>query len=372
MSVAKRLIARLMTRVVVVTLLVVAFMIPGIGGNGKSSHALAAGSSPIYSVSHYVSFSSASAENAALSTWARRDAQVEDPRGDNSSCAPNYYSRKIVAVLDFGQPAPSGGSYGIRNWNKVTFTYSQIESFVETYASQWYLNAGVCDHLFVAIGTNNSNECLNPSDATCVYNEGHGLGVAVSNVANWITQTTKNNSTYNDFALQVQVIGADDIENNETTFDTYNQTKNFIQGFSDVNSQNHTGYTLLDYGDAFPCGDYQPNSACGSGNTDQWTYGEIYNVAWGLGWDEALPEAYFQSFDQQWAQVYDHTANGCSDCVGQGAMQFSGVMTDNGSQSQATTFWNTVGSRGRGANTDWNTCMPSLGTSQGGGSSPCD
>ena len=373
MSVAKRLIVRIMILLVASVILLAAFMIPGIGFNRKPSHALAAGSSPIYSVSHYVSFGSGNAVNGALSNWAHRDAQVEDPMGDNGSCAPNYYARKVVAVLDFGQPAPINGSYGIRNWNGVIFTYSQIEGFVETYASQWYLNAGVCDHLSVAIGTNNSNECLNPSNATCVYNEGHGLGTAVSDVANWIGQLTKNNPTYNDFALQIQVIGADDIENNETAFDTYNQTKNFIQGFSDFNIQNHTGYSLLDYGDAFPCGAYQPGSACGNGNTDLWTYGEIYNVAWGLGWDEALPEAYSQYFAQEWALVYDNTANGCSDCVkGQGPMQFSGVMTDSGSQNQATVFWNTLGNRGRGLNTDWDACMPGLGTSQGGGSYPCD
>ena len=372
MSGTKRLIARIMTLVVIFGILVVTILIPDLGFNGRASQAHAAGSSPIYSVSHYVSFSTGNATNGALSNWAHRDVQVEDPAGDNNSCSSNYYGRNIVAVLDFGQPAPTGGSYGIRNWNGAIFTYSQIEGFVETYASQWYLSAGVCDHLSVAIGTNNSNECLNPGNTTCVYNEGYGLATSVSDVTGWIAQLTKSNVTYNDFSLQVQVIGGDDIENNETAFDTYNQTKNFIQGFSDFNSQNHTSYNLLDYGDAFPCGAYQPGSACGSGNTDEWTYGEIYNVAWGLGWDEVLPEVYQQSFDQDWAAVYDHTVNGCADCVGQGAIQFSGVMNDNGSQSQATLFWNTVGSRGRGAATDWDTCMPGLGTSEGGGSSPCD
>jgi hypothetical protein len=371
MSIAKWFIARSRVVLLVVALQFALFMLPGIAFARPMQ--TRAGSAPIYSVSHYVSFSSGNATNGSLKTWAIRDAQVEDPAGDNSSCAPNYYSRSIVAVLDFGQPAPTGGVYGVRNWLFVTYTYSQIEGFVETYASQWYLHAGVCAHLTVAIGENNSNECLNPSNSTCIYNEGHGLAASVNDVQNWIAGLTKSNATYNDFALQVAVIGGDDIENGETDFDTYNQTKNFIQGFSDFNSQNHTSYNLLDYGDAIPCGDFQSTtSACGSGNTDEWTYGEIYNAAWGLGWDEALPEVYNQSLDQQWAAVYDHTQNGCADCVGQGALQFSGVMDDDGSTAQATLFWNTVGNRGRGAATDWNTCMPGLSTSEAGGSSPCD
>lgn len=387
MSVIKRLIARTSLMLAVLALLLVVFMVPGIGLTGKPTAALAAGGgSTLYSVSHYVSFTATNTLTAAqnetnhLIAWAKRDAQVEDPLGDNSSCAPNYYAKQIVTVLDFGQPTPtSSGAYGIRNWQFVTFSYAQIEGFVETYASQWYLSAGVCDHLFVAIGTNNSNECLNPSNATCVYNEGHGLALAVSTVASWIAATTNSNPTYNDFSLQVQVIGGDDIENNETDYDTYNQTKNFVQGFTDFNIQNHTGYSLLDYGDAFPCGAYnpqQPNNPCGNGNTDLWTYGQIYNVAWGIGWDEALPEVYSQYHDDGWAEVYNQTANGCADCIGQGALQFSGVMNDDGLQnqsySQATLFWKILGNRGTGLGTNWNTCMPALSTSQAGGASPCD
>lgn len=318
---------------------------------------------PRMSISHYVGFTSSGTTISELQNWATQDAAIEDPAGDNSQCAPNYYGWPILTTLDFGQPWYQNNAYGMRNWTNTFYTDAQIANFTTDYAIAWYNASGACAHLTLAIGSNNSNEC-NHSSAKCIYNAGYAMAGGVDSA-----EKVLKASADPDIALQIAIIGGSDIEDDSianSVWDSYGLTANFINGYSAYNSAHQTNYNLLDYGAAFPC---SSGPKCGA--SSEWTAGQLYEAAWGLGWDTPLPEVYGGSFAADWLAVYNATTSACgSGCVYQGPMQFQGAMNDDGANDQYAAFASTLGSNGTGAMI-WDTCMPSLSSSMSGGYAPC-
>lgn len=269
---------------------------------------------------------------------------------------PTIFGRSVITVLDFGQLNPSGTEYGADNWYGQTwYSMGAIASFATSYANDYYANSGVCSHVTVAIGVSNSNECNWAGNSpSCIYNEGYGLASGV-----YVAQASLNSSG-GDLAKQIVMAGGDDIEYDGTSsWDSYNQTVNALNGFKNY----PVSYSMFDYGyTQDPCGDYSsdPKNPCGRGN-GTWDYGEAYNVAWGIGFDFPLPESYNPAgWGSIWGDVYRHTANGCADCVITGGMYFQGIMNNDGwndPHNQYGTFWSNAGNPPQ-ASTYFDTCMP--------------
>ncbi len=248
------------------------------------------------SISHYVNFPTYADTMNAMVYWAQQDASRIDPMGDNSSCSGNYYGKTVIAVLDFGSPDynAAGTEWGVDNWGaygvQYWYSFTNLQSFAEQYAEEYYVNAGVCSHMTVAIGVSNSYECTAANQQQslyCLNNEGTGLGLAVSNAENALHSYAGQSSANAAILNQVNIAGSDDIESGPG-FDTYNVTQDFMGGFAGENNLTGGDYYLWDYGGfGSLCG-----SNCSTGNTTTWDYGEFYMAAWGYGWDMPLPENY--------------------------------------------------------------------------------
>ena len=335
------------------------------------STAHAAGS-PHYSISHYVDFRDFSTADSMVKNWAKSDASRIDPPGDSGSCPNNYYGHVVVTVLDFGAPVEDGGAYGAWNWQSQFFNTGTIADLAQDYAISYYGNSGVCSKMWIAIGTNNSYECgLTGYSSGCVYNAGYYFASAVAVAQNYI------NGLGGDYPHQFVMAGGDDIEYDGTwAWDPYNWTINALNGFAAYTG----GYFMIDFGyTQQPCGDYQPNNSCGSGNTGSdgnpiWDYGEVYNVAWGIGKDVPLPEAYNPAgFGYIWGEVAAHSNNGsCADCINAGIMSFWGIMNNDGwtdSNNQYGTFWSNAGNPSQNA-FYWDSCQANLSNSTAQNSAP--
>lgn len=346
-----------LVRVGSIVALLVAFA-AGVALHSSSAHAAGA---PHHSISHYVNFSDYNTTDSMLKNWAKSDASRMDPPGDGATCSNNYYSQNMVVVLDFGNPNESGGVYGEMNWRGAFFNAGALSNFAYDYALSYFANSGVCSHVWVAIGTNNSAECSIPGySASCAYNAGYYLGSAVAVAEQYLTNPG------GDLPKQLVMAGGDDIEYDGTwAWDTYNMTNNVLGGFLNYSS---TLY-MFDYGYTnTPCNDVSHVDAyCGSGNVGSdgnpiWDSGEQYNVAWGIGRDVPLPESYNPSgFGASWGQVFRDSNNGnCGDCLHAGTMNFWGVMNDDGWNdpgNQYGIFWSNAGNPPV-AYDDMDTCMP--------------
>jgi hypothetical protein len=330
----------------------------------RPSPALALSTSQ-HSISHYVNFTTTAQTETALKDWAIADAAREDPPGDNNQCAPNYYSKDLVTVLDFGQPWPSSGNYGARNWTYTWYDFGTIANLAYDYALDFYNNSGACSHVSVVIGMNNSNECGGYSQTSCIYNEGYYLAWAVFAAENDIKSYTGGGD---DLQYQVTTEGGDDIEDDGTSsWDPYYVTVNFLNGYNAFpNIKGYIKSNLFDYGYTnYPCGPYNASQHCGTPQYPYyytWDYGELYNVVWGIGLDVPLPEAYNPAWGGDWKPVYNNTPNNCSDCVGgsSGKIGFWGVESSSGWNDPANEFGSFYSYVGVNPILDYDTCVPNL------------
>ncbi len=274
----------------------------------------------------------------------------------------------MLAVLDFGAPEEEGGVYGGYNWLGDFFNTGTLAVLAEDYATSYYVNAGVCSRMWIAIGTNNSYECgVTGYTSSCVYNAGYSYASAVEVAEQDITNLG------GDYPVQLGMAGGDDVEFDGTwNWDPYNRTINTLNGFAAYPTG---GFYMIDFGyTQQPCGDYHQNNNnyCGSGNIDQngnpiWDYGEVYNVAWGIGKDVPLPEAYNPSgWGYIWGEVDGHSNNGtCADCINAGAMDFWGTMNDDGwndPNNQYGIFWSHAGNPPQNS-FYWDSCQVNLSSS---------
>jgi hypothetical protein len=230
----------------------------------------------------------------------------------------------IYTILDFGSPRDGN----IYNWAGATIDYgggpNQVWTIVEDYANSWYANSYNCFTLNLLIGVNNSSICgSNDTMASCDQAAGFDLATAVEEV-NYDLATAGE-------GWQITSKGAIDAEGwydpPYDYFGSYGSASNFADGFDNYDVKNGVAWNLYDFGDAQSnCYEYTKDWCEGPG-----VYGNVYQLAWGIGYDEPFPEAYSSTHNGWWAQVSSYSNKG-----NQGRIQYYVVML---SSSGDTSDW---------------------------------
>lgn len=152
------------------------------------------------------------------------------------------------------------------------------------------------------------------------------------------------------------VLGGSDIE---MEWDPYSNVSDWLQGF--YNSAIHYGSSrpfIYDYGDACQNSNY----GCTSNG---WNLCTIYQVAWGYGYDEPVPEIYGTSQPGDWHNVQ---ANESQCQPNAGLMQFEGIANESwpgggGGLSWQQALSDFLSALGIGSSAIYpDTCFPAVGT----------
>lgn len=225
-------------------------------------------------------------------------------------------------IIDFGSPK-NGYVY---NWagNNINYGdgWGQVSSIAQSYANSWYIYSYNCFVLDIQIGVNNSFICgslyvAQPCD-----------GEAGSDLAADVTLLNNDLASINE-SWQVLGKGAIDAEgfydpSHGDYFGSYTASLDLAQGYNTYVMNNYVGWNLYDFGAA--------GSNC-NGPTADWCTnlaGNVYTLAWGLGYDEPFPQAYNSSLNAQWQVVNSYSNSG-----NQGRIQYNTALLD-GTQSAPT------------------------------------
>lgn len=255
----------------------------------------------------------------ALARLADGDAEWADTACSHSPTTPNY-----LTVLNFGRPAEYGGQYGIFSIFVGGFMpYTQVGALTEAYVAEWYSRVSNCPRLHLAIGTGNDYECYDSDPGCSVLVAGQQFDDLAHSVQRYV-----NGQGY---GWQVTIWAGDDIEGgwDQWTCDPQNctgpQTRDFLTGFTSQERQqvSKDHLLLVDFGDAAWGSQTIQEQEGQSG--PMWTQQNMYDAAWGLGWDVPLPETYWRSQTARWQSV-DTQQPGVNAYAG--AMQFFGNMSE--------------------------------------------
>jgi hypothetical protein len=241
--------------------------------------------------------------------WALAD---QDYPWVNYACANNTSGTDFLTVLDFGRPGEHNGAYSLftTHINGGTWMpYSQVEHLAEEYAQEWYAKTTTCPRLHLVIGTANDYECQGSDSGCNIYTAGVQFDAMVHNVQTYITNQG--------WGWQETAWGGDDLE---AEWDQWSMTSQFIQGVYDQDKTYSSHAYLMDYGDAnIEWADIQGN---------HWNYQNVYDAAWGVGYDYPLPEIYWHTSGPgnitQWVNMYN--ASGVNRYAGQ--VQFQGNIAE--------------------------------------------
>lgn len=239
-------------------------------------------------------------------------------------------------ILDFGSPRST--YTGTFTGHTIPYGTSQgdVANIVADYATGWYTYSYNCFILDLIVGVSNSYICGNAYETQpCDGQAGNALANDVNNV-NIIMANVG-------YAWQILGKGGFDAEaywDSVDTFGSYASTNDFAQGYNQYLFNNGKSWNLYDFGAA--------GSTCSGPDADWCTNGElaahVYNIAWGIGYDEPFPEAY--NTNAGWQSVDSYSSSGGAS---QGHIQYSTVMLD-GSQSNSAdcTDWNDFVSQNAG------------------------
>lgn len=228
----------------------------------------------------------------ALTTWAYWSGSVE-----STFCGQNG-SGTFLDVLDFGRPGAkyatgvpldryavtTFGGGNSANWH----TYREVEVMAEDYADTWFNDTSSCPRLVLALGTNNSYECQGGVGDCSVYTAGQQWDVVVHDVANYLAARGES--------WQISVWGASDLE---TEWDPWTTTVAFLNGYTNKEGSYSSHPLFIDYGDA----NYGVCSDVTGSCSAPWSQQNVYDAAWGIGWNVPIPETYTQWLEQRWLNV---------------------------------------------------------------------
>lgn len=242
--------------------------------------------------------------------------------GGNQGQFDYQYSANSEVILDFGAQTFSGSTEGtlLPKGTSVFASYSQIQQYVEQFASGWwYGNPNSTSILNLAVGTNNSR-----SDRLD-YGGGRSWASLVS--------TIRSDIAANGWSSQINVEAANDLE---PAFDGPTATRNWVDGYNSINPAH-----LLNYGSADACPQYSAsNGLCAVSHTDwgnpsdrDWNQSDVYYVSWGARAAYSLPEIYLQSMANQWSMISLYGAQSGNS----GAIYFDGPLDDNDLESYYNT-----------------------------------
>lgn len=262
----------------------------------------------------------------------------QDASQANYVCANNQYVNDFMTVLNFGRPAHFSGGYGIVSSYIGNHVDSDVQGYAQVYATEWYNATTSCPHLKLVIGTGNDYECDLPGtqtlDSNCsVYYAGSNWDLLAHNVASYLSSKG--------YAWQITAWPGDDIEGSWDQYLTGScsgpQTYDFVHGLASYEGSAYTSHlNMVDFGDA-DWGDSTIQSrnnqpACGSWTSR--TQQNIYDAAWGVGWDVPLPETYTSGQTGRWSTVY---TNSSQVKASSGTMLFYGNMTECSEGDQLST-----------------------------------
>jgi hypothetical protein len=224
----------------------------------------------------------------------------------------------FLTVLDFGHPTRkfTGHAspmddyamtiFGLRNdWR----TYREVDQLAKQYLDAWMGAAGNCPKLHLVLGTNNFNECGKAVGVCDLGTAGRYWDIVVHDVAAYVSA-----KHYDQQVLAVWL--GDDLEGG---WDPWPTTLRFLEGVRDQELAYPTHARLVDYGDANAGACSEVTQEC----SGAWSVQNVYQAAWGLGWNVPLPEAYTAGTIQRWQDV--QTLVGAMD-----PMTFVGLMTECG------------------------------------------
>jgi len=218
----------------------------------------------------------------------------------------------IVAVLDFGEPAYVGTTYGAYIWDAPNYTFkstSNISQSVEGFISGFYVCSQTGTHLTVAVGVNNQGSATTNA---------HGVAWAqmINNLNTWIV-------TPPSYGSRVSARGGMDIEQTPP-FGTAAATRAWVDGYSAAYRPPSLYYN---FGSCDGCPYVAPCPTCQL--AQDWSVNDVWYVTYGTVANYPLPDIYNSTNAAQWYQMslYGYTNHG-------GSMVFWGSMTEYGACQQ--------------------------------------
>lgn len=181
-----------------------------------------------------------------------------------------------VTVLDFGQPAYSGGKYGTNIFGSNTFrSIAQIEAAARSWLTGWYRCSPSTPRIVLAVGTSNYR-------GSTTYGHGRAWAGMINNLVAWLGQRG--------YAWQEDVAGASDME---LSWNTPAATRAWANGYGSIDTR-----AYYDFGDAAGC---PPYGSCNNG----WRQEDVWYVSWGQPAAWPLPEIYTTngSMASQWYRM---------------------------------------------------------------------
>jgi len=204
---------------------------------------------------------------------------------------------RLIFVLAWGQPCKfSAIEWGAYSYDGACHAISQLQDHIEDYLIGYCTrmqnirpgdpgeNCGdrynpLAVPLIIGLGVDNciggpgcSNPPGSPSNAV-TYEHGQAWGAMVQSVTNFVAN--------NGYAYQIFIVGAMDIE---ASWNTYTNTKAWLNGYKDASSRNFYNYGTCDCPDG-----YQPFAPFHR----DWSYDRIHEIsARGLPVKYPLPEIY--------------------------------------------------------------------------------
>ncbi len=202
-----------------------------------------------------------------------------------------------IVVLDFGEPAYSGGVYGTNDFGG----HFDSDDAIFHAAANFIYGAWNCrtssTNIAVAVGTSNYGGWMGGYSSSSWYAAGQAWGQMVNNAQNYSVSNGYNNL--------IGVYGADDIE---VEWANFTLTSNFVNGYNAASTR-----LFFDYGDD-----------SGGTSPSPWTAYDVWYVAWGAADSYPLPEIYYNA-----DAVYDWEPLNVWACNNEGGpMYFKGVMSE--------------------------------------------
>ena len=197
----------------------------------------------------------------------------------------------IVIVLDVGQPAYQGNSYGAYGWDSPTYTFHSTDDLItatETYLINFYNCSSPHAHLTLVIGVNNQGNQV-----------GNAHGVAWAQMINSLN-TWINVNGY--AATKLTVRGGMDIEQSYP-FQYPGPTRGWTDGYTSAFVSPSYYY---DFGSCGGCPYIAPCPTCVL--NQNWTIEDVWHVSY-YGAAIPLPDIYNATNAAQWYQMSLYSVN---------------------------------------------------------------
>lgn len=207
-----------------------------------------------------------------------------------SACSNGQYT--VYTIIDFGQPLGST----IQPWiNIPALNWSQVGGITLAYANSWFNTSFNCFRLHLVIGMNN-DVCLNWGST---HNTDPCVATSATSLATTVEAANSSLASSGE-SWQIDVSGGLDAETDKG-FGSYSTTLGFVNAYTTKVNTYTTKYQLYDFGDA--------THSCNLDWSCPDPTGQIYNIAWNIGYDYPFPEAYSFGQNSNWQEVSGYSSS---------------------------------------------------------------